>query len=139
MRAFLTATVEDSRAVRLPGSIEFNDLFGADVPIVSDPALRQVIGNVLDNAAEISPDWTGVTASRDGDMAVIEIADRGPGFSEDMLESLGRPYSSTKARPGGGLGVFLLVNVLLKLVGGASVANRDSGRAPVRRPPPPPP
>src|SRR3546814_10332891 len=50
MRAFLTATVEDSRAVRLPGSIEFNDLFGADVPIVSDPALRQVIGNVLDNA-----------------------------------------------------------------------------------------
>jgi two-component system sensor histidine kinase RegB len=132
MRAFLTATVEDSRAVRLPGSIEFNDLFGADVPIVSDPALRQVIGNVLDNAAEISPDWTGVTASRDGDMAVIEIADRGPGFSEDMLESFGRPYSSTKGRPGGGLGLFLLVNVLRKLGGGASVANRDAGGALVR-------
>src|SRR3546814_11528193 len=61
MRAFLTATVEDRRAVRLPGSIEFNDLFGADVPIVSAPALRTVLGNVLDNAAEISPDCTGVT------------------------------------------------------------------------------
>jgi len=132
MRAFLTDMVEDSRAGRLPGTVEFNDLFGPDVSIVSDPALRQVIGNVLDNAAEVSPDWTNVTASRDGDMAVIEIADRGPGFSEEMLESFGRPYSSTKGRPGGGLGLFLLVNVLRKLGGGASVANRDGGGALVR-------
>jgi len=132
MRAFLTDIVEDSRAGRLPGTVEFNDLFGADVAIVSDPALRQVIGNVLDNAAEVSPDWIGVTASRDGDMAVIEIADRGPGFSEEMLEHFGQPYLSTKGRPGGGLGLFLLVNVLRKLGGGASVANRDEGGARVR-------
>ncbi len=132
MRAFLTDIVEDSRAGRLPGTVEFNDVFGADVAIVSDPALRQVIGNVLDNAAEVSPDWIGVTASRDGDMAVIEIADRGPGFSEEMLEHFGQPYRSTKGRPGGGLGLFLLVNVLRKLGGGASVANRDTGGALVR-------
>ena len=132
MRAFLTDIVEDSRAGRLPGTVEFNDLFGADVAIVSDPALRQVIGNVLDNAAEVSPDWIGVTASRDGDMAVIEIADHGPGFSEEMLEHFGQPYLSTKGRPGGGLGLFLLVNVLRKLGGGASVANRDEGGARVR-------
>ncbi|SKB25690.1 ATP-binding protein [Sphingopyxis flava] len=132
MRAFLTDIVEDSRAGRRPGTVEFNDVFGADVAIVSDPALRQVIGNVLDNAAEVSPDWIGVTASRDGDMAVIEIADRGPGFSEEMLEHFGQPYRSTKGRPGGGLGLFLLVNVLRKLGGGASVANRDEGGARVR-------
>ncbi|WP_176473399.1 ATP-binding protein [Sphingopyxis sp. GW247-27LB] len=132
MRAFLTDIVEDSRAGRLPGTVEFNDLFGADVAIVSDPALRQVIGNVMDNAAEVSPDWIGVTASRDGDMAVIEIADRGPGFSDEMLEHFGQPYRSTKGRPGGGLGLFLLVNVLRKLGGGASVANRDAGGALVR-------
>src|SRR3546814_2838076 len=34
------------------------------------PILRQVIGNVLDNAAEVSPDWTSFTTSRDGDMQV---------------------------------------------------------------------
>jgi two-component system sensor histidine kinase RegB len=132
MRAFLTDIVEDSRAGRLPGTVEFNDLFGADVAIVSDPALRQVIGNVMDNAAEVSPGWIGITASRDGDMAVIEIADRGPGFSDEMLASFGQPYRSTKGRPGGGLGLFLLVNVLRKLGGGASVANRDAGGALVR-------
>ncbi len=132
MRAFLSDVVEASRAGRMPGTVEFNDVFGPDVAIVSDPALRQVIGNVMDNAAEVSPDWIGVTASRDGDMAVIEIADRGPGFSAEMLEHFGQPYRSSKGRPGGGLGLFLLVNVVRKLGGGASVANRDAGGALVR-------
>ncbi|GAA0864193.1 ATP-binding protein [Sphingopyxis soli] len=132
MRAFLTALVEEARAGRMPGTVEFNDLFGADLAIISDPALRQVIGNVLDNASEVSPEWIALTASRDGGMAVIEIADRGPGFSDEMIERFGQPYSSTKGRPGGGLGLFLLVNVLRKLGGSASVANRDAGGAVVR-------
>ena len=132
MRAAFNEIVAHTRAVRRPGTVEFNDRFGADVAIVSDPALRQVIGNVLDNAAEVSPDWTSFTTSRDGDMLVIEIADRGPGFSAEMLENFGQPYRSTKGRPGGGLGLFLLVNVLRKLGGGASVANRDAGGALVR-------
>lgn len=132
MRAAFNEIVSHTRAVRRPDTVEFNDRFGADVAIVSDPALRQVIGNVLDNAAEVSPDWTGFTTSRDGDMLVIEIADRGPGFSDEMLENFGQPYRSTKGRPGGGLGLFLLVNVLRKLGGGASVSNRDEGGALVR-------
>ena len=132
MRAFLTALVEEARAGRMPGTVEFNDLFGADLAIISDPALRQVIGNVLDNASEVSPEWIALTASRDGGMAVIEISDRGPGFSDEMIERFGQPYSSTKGRPGGGLGLFLLVNVLRKLGGSASVANRDAGGAVVR-------
>src|SRR3546814_329516 len=85
MRAFLTAIVEDVRA----GTVAFDDRFGPDVAIVSDPALRQVIDNVLDNAAEVSPDWIGVTASRDGDMAVIEIADRSEEHTSE-LQSLMR-------------------------------------------------
>lgn len=132
MRAFLTALVEEARAGRMPGTVEFNDLFGSDLAIISDPALRQVIGNVLDNASEVSPEWIALTASRDGGMAVIEISDRGPGFSDEMIERFGQPYSSTKGRPGGGLGLFLLVNVLRKLGGSASVANRDTGGAVVR-------
>ena len=49
-----------------------------------------------------------------------------------MLANFGQPYRSTKGRPGGGLGLFLLVNVLRKLGGGATVANRDAGGALVR-------
>lgn len=132
MRAFLTEIVNVSRAGRLPGTVDFADHFGADVPIVSDLALRQVIGNVMDNASEVSPHWIGLTATRDGAMAVIEIEDKGPGFAKEMLENFGQPYRSTKGRASGGLGLFLLVNVLRKLGGGAEVANRPEGGAVVR-------
>lgn len=132
MRAFLTEIVAVSRAGRMPGTVEFYDRFGEDVPIVSDLALRQVIGNVMDNAAEVSPHWIGLSASRDGSMAVIEIEDHGPGFAKEMLENFGQPYRSTKGRASGGLGLFLLVNVLRKLGGGAEVANRPEGGAIVR-------
>jgi two-component system sensor histidine kinase RegB len=132
MRAFLKDIVDISRAGRLPGTVEFFDRFGEDVSIVSDLALRQVIGNVMDNAAEVSPNWVGLTASRDKSMAVIEIEDNGPGFAKEMLENFGQPYRSTKGRSGGGLGLFLLVNVVRKLGGHAEVANRLEGGAIVR-------
>jgi two-component system sensor histidine kinase RegB len=132
MRAFLDAIVGDWRASRPPGTFDYADRFGEDMAIVSDPALRQVIGNVIDNAAEASPDWIGVTASREGDALVLDIADRGPGFSPEMLDGFGHPYRSTKGRAGGGLGLFLLVNVLRKMGGAAQATNRPDGGANVR-------
>ena len=132
MRAFLSAIVEDWRAQRLPGTLDYADQFGEDLPIVSDPALKQVIGNIIDNAAEVSPGWVGVAARREGEALVLEIADRGPGFAPEILASFGQPYRSTKGRPGGGLGLFLLVNVVRKLGGAAEAANRPEGGALVR-------
>lgn len=132
MRAFLNDIVGEWGASRLPDTIEYSDRFGDDVAIVSDPALRQVIGNILDNAGEVSPRWVGVAAARENGSLVLEIADRGPGFSQEMLQSFGQPYRSTKGKPGGGLGLFLLVNVLRKLGGDATAANREEGGALVR-------
>lgn len=132
MRTFLNDIVDEWSASRLPNTIAYVDRFGEDVSIVSDPALRQVIDNILDNAGEVSPRWVGVTAARERDSLILEIADRGPGFSAEMLESFGQPYRSTKGKPGGGLGLFLLVNVLRKLGGEASATNRDEGGALVR-------
>jgi len=132
MRAFLDGIVAEWRANRLAGTLDYSDRFGADVSIVSDPALRQVIGNVIDNAAEVSPDWIGITALRERDALILEIRDHGPGFAPEMIESFGRPYNSSKGRPGGGLGLFLLVNVLRKLGGTASAENPLEGGARVR-------
>jgi two-component system sensor histidine kinase RegB len=132
VRAFLAGIVEEWRSSRLPGVVEFSDRFGADVPIVSDPALKHVIGNIIDNAADFSPDWIGIRAWREQDALALEIADRGPGFKDEILASFGRPYRSTKGRPGGGLGLFLLVNVVRKLGGEAEAGNRDGGGAFVR-------
>ncbi|WP_439571320.1 ATP-binding protein [Sphingomonas sp.] len=132
VRRFLTEIVADYRASLLPGTLDFDDRFGADVTIVSDPALRQVIGNVIDNAIEVSPGTVTLTALRQDDALVIEIADRGTGFAPEILATFGQPYRSTKGKPGGGLGLFLLVNVLRKLGGEASAENRLDGGARVR-------
>ena len=60
---------------------------------------------------------------------VLTVADRGPGFPPAMLADFGRPYSSSKGQPGGGLGLFLLVNVVRKLGGEASAENPPGGGA----------
>lgn len=132
MRSFLDGIVDEWRTIRRSGAIDYIDRFGEDVPIVSDPALKQVLGNIIDNAADFSPDWAGITATREQDALILEIADRGPGFAPDILSSFGQPYRSTKGKPGGGLGLFLLVNVVRKLGGEAEAGNRDGGGAYVR-------
>ncbi|MFN3820641.1 ATP-binding protein [Blastomonas sp.] len=131
MRAFLTDIAEEWREARGLETLEFHDRFGADIAIVSDPALRQVIGNVIDNAIDVSPQWVGIEAVRDGDALALSVIDRGPGFSDEILASLGQPYRSTKGRPGGGLGLFLLVNVMRKLGGEVRAGNRDGSGAKV--------
>jgi len=132
VRRFLTEIVGDYCASLLPGTLDFDDRFGADVTIVSDPALRQVVGNVIDNAIEVSPGTVTLTALREEDALVIEIADRGTGFAPEILATFGQPYRSTKGKPGGGLGLFLLVNVLRKMGGAAQATNRPDGGANVR-------
>ena len=117
---------------RYPDAFHLRDRMDEDPVIVSDPALRQVMGNVIDNALEVSPDYVELTALLDQGLLVLEVRDRGPGFTQDMLETLGRPYSSTKGRVGGGLGLFLVVNVVRKLGGWVQVANSDHGGALVR-------
>jgi two-component system sensor histidine kinase RegB len=123
VRGFIEGIVADWNAIRLPGTIELDDRFGEDLPIISDPALRQVIANVVDNAAEVSPGWIGITARRDDENLILDIADRGPGFAPHILEEFGQPYRSTKGKPGGGLGLFLLVNMVRKLGGQVSAQN----------------
>ena len=111
--------------------LAYDNVFGVDVPIVSDTALKQVICNVLDNAAEVSPHGIGLVVERDGDAIRLCVRDSGPGFAPDMLANLGKPYQSTKQRPGGGLGLFLVVNVMRKLGGSVAARNLDDGGAEV--------
>ncbi len=128
---FLDDLVSGWRAARVPATFDYSNDFGADLSIVSDSTLKQVIFNVLDNAYNSSPAWVGVTVARDGDTLVLRISDRGAGFAPQMLAKFGKPYQSSKGRPGGGLGLFLVVNVLRKLGGSVSAANRPDGGASV--------
>ncbi len=128
---FLDALVAEWRATRSADALAYGNQFGDDVAIVSDSALQQTIHNVLDNALEASPHWVGLTAARDGENLTLTVADEGPGFLPGMLEQLGKPYQSSKGRPGGGLGLFLVVNVVRTLGGSVSARNLPEGGAEV--------
>jgi len=132
MRGFLDAMVAEWQEAWSPGAIHYRDHFGEDLAIVSDTALKQVMGNLVDNALDASPDWVRITARREEEALVLEVEDRGPGFTAEALSAFGRPYNSTKGRPGGGLGLFLLVNVLRKMGGTAEARNRPEGGAAIR-------
>lgn len=132
VRAFLDEAVADWRAIRSPTAFDYANAFEPDVPVVSDLALKQVIFNVLDNAHEASPDWVGLRAQRCEGILCVEVSDRGPGFPADIGAELGKPYRSTKARAGAGLGLFLVVNVLRRLGGSVEAGNRPEGGARVK-------
>lgn len=100
-------------------------------PIVADPALRQVITNLLENAHEASPAGIELRAALHDKLLNLEVADAGPGFTDEMLGHVGKPYHSTKARQGAGLGLFLVVNVIRKLGGTVTARNCEEGGAAV--------
>ncbi|WP_027144839.1 ATP-binding protein [Mesorhizobium sp. WSM3626] len=127
IRGFLDDLVEEWRTSRQPSKLEYKNDFDPDEQIVSDTALKQVIFNLFDNAQEASQDWVGVTAERQGDKLVISVRDRGLGFDEGILAALGQPYMSSKGRPGGGLGLFLVMNVVRNLGGDFSARNMEQG------------
>lgn len=131
VRAMFGEIVEEWRS-RTDGELRFVDRFGQDMAIVGDPGLRQIIGNVIDNAQEVSPSLVILEILREDENLVITVSDEGPGFAPEMLARIGQPYSSTKGRPGGGLGLFLLVNVVRKLGGQVTVENREAGGATVQ-------
>jgi two-component system sensor histidine kinase RegB len=101
-----------------------------DLPMISDFALRQMIDNVLDNAFEAAPHAAPrLVAVCEDDELVLRVQDEGPGFAPAMLERFGKPYQSSKGRPGGGLGLFLAVNVARSLGGRIGAGNREEGGA----------
>jgi two-component system sensor histidine kinase RegB len=124
---FLDELVEEWRTTRSPHAFDYVNAFGEDLSIVSDEALKQTLCNVLDNALEASPQWVSLKVTRNQDALVLTISDAGPGFSDEMLENIGKPYQSSKGKAGSGLGLFLVVNVIRTLGGTVAARNGNGG------------
>lgn len=120
------------RSSRPVEAFEYDNRIGQDLPVVFDSTLKQMLWNVLDNALEASPHWLRMEATREGKMLTIVVTDAGPGFPPAMLAQFGKPYQSSKGRPGGGLGLFLSVNVARTLGGTVSARNLAARGAEVR-------
>jgi len=101
--------------------------------IRTDPAqLQQVILNVLHNAIDaIGKDGTIDISSRTtGDHIIIDFADTGPGLTAEVMEHLYDPFFTTKPKgKGTGLGMYVSRDIMTRLGGELTAANRTSGGA----------
>ncbi len=126
---FMDDLVEEWRHTRVRSTLHYDNQFGQDLPVVSDSAVKQMIFNVLDNALESSGQWLHLAVARVAGDLVLRCSDRGPGFAPNTMAQFGKPYNSTKGRPGGGLGLFLVVNVARTLGGKVIATNPPEGGA----------
>ena len=113
-------------------AVQIRDELAQNPSIIADPALRQVLGVLFDNAVEAGASRITVTTTRTDEDFGIVVRDDGPGFPPAILQAWGKPYNSTKPRPGAGLGLFLLMNVIRSLGGRVEASNPPAGGAEVR-------
>jgi two-component system sensor histidine kinase CreC len=105
-------------------------------PLQGDPfLLRQLLGNLLDNAIDFSPPGGAVELriGRAGDQLRIEVMDRGPGLPDFALEraferfySLPRPGDGARSS---GLGLNFVAEIAKLHGGSVALGNREGGGA----------
>lgn len=105
---------------------EFNNA-SQDALIFTDRTLSQAIQNLLDNAADASPERVILKANWDDDRLHLEIRDFGIGLSDEVKKQLGTPFFSSKNGDGMGLGVYLTEIILAKFGGTLHLSNHNEG------------
>jgi len=127
----LDGIVEEWRVVHADIPLAWSANVGDTARIAAEPALRQAVWNLLENAGEASPGGVDLTAEVELASLVIAVCDRGPGFAPSQLARLGQLYQSSKGA-GHGLGLFLAANVARRLGGTLAAENLSEGGAVVR-------
>ena len=95
-----------------------------------DRTIDQALINLLNNAADVSPDNVDVELAWSETQAIITIQDRGPGLSEEALRNVGKAFFTTKSPSHGfGIGLYLANATIERFGGEVRWFNRDGGGA----------
>jgi two-component system sensor histidine kinase RegB len=124
---YLDAVIDEWRDLRPTAQLRLQveeNAPGAE--IIAERTLTQALINVLDNAADASPEHVALDAAWTATELALDIADRGPGLSEDLIARLGRQPVSTK-QEGLGVGLFLAHATIERLGGRLDISNRAEG------------
>ena len=137
--ALATDAVHDAQSIAPQRTITMEVLDGPGTPeVLGDEArLRQVLGNLVANALQHTPDTARITVrvGTSAHDAVLEVADEGPGMTpEDAQRVFERFYrtDSSRTRSSGGTGLGLsIVKGLVELHDGTLHASSSPGEGTV--------
>ncbi|NTU71502.1 MAG: HAMP domain-containing histidine kinase [Coriobacteriia bacterium] len=131
VRAALDAHLALLETCDVSATSSFQDSLFANI---DSDRLQQAVGNLLSNAARYTPAGGSVHVSvlRDGDCALIEVADTGIGIAEeDMTQVFSRFWraDSARDRSSGGIGIGLAVTkeIIERMRGTIGVRAQVSG------------
>lgn len=95
--------------------------------------LKQVLTNLIKNAAEAMPDSgllvinsEGLVVSESGEFVEINISDSGPGIKKDIMTHLFEPVTSTKGADHAGLGLAIAKSLVQEMGGSISCHTRKN-------------
>lgn len=128
IREFILAVIERWRDTRPATELNVNLAESAANPLIfADRTLIQSIQNLLDNAADASPERVLFDAEWDQDSLIITIRDFGSGINDDIKKQLGKPFFSAKHEQGMGLGLYLTQLTIARFEGSLSLNNHIDG------------
>jgi len=117
------------------GNIDFKVNLDHDMPILvkMDPEqLKRIFVNIIDNGIEALDEKGEIeivsTYNKENQFITIEIADNGPGISDDDKKNLFAPYFSNKGT-GTGLGLAIAHNIIDEHNGQIGVVDNDPSGA----------
>ncbi len=93
-----------------------------------DVTLRAALMNLLNNAADASPQPIEILSRWDNSVFTLEIHDHGKGLSGDAALKAGSAFFTTK-KEGRGLGLFLANATIERMGGTVRLYNREAGGA----------
>ena len=96
--------------------------------IIADQTLTQALINLLNNAADASPQQVEIFGRWRENEAELEIRDRGTGLAPEVQQRAGQPFFTTKGH-GFGIGLFLANATIERFGGKVALLNREGGGA----------
>ena len=125
LRCYFETMLERWQVMRpqLQAHITFEDAL-PELSAPFHPTVAQSLLNLLNNAADASPERVDVHVRWSTTEAIIAIEDHGPGIAPDIADRFGQPVMSEKP-DGLGLGVFLAHTALERFGGSVTVLSPD--------------
>jgi len=95
--------------------------------IAIDRTLGQALTNLLDNAADASPDGIEVSGHWSPTELKLDIRDHGPGLTPEIADKAGTPFFTTKQEHGMGLGLYLARLIFERFGGSVALERHPQG------------